>query len=92
MILIQLKMIPMAFSSFDFSITTPDIKAILPSQITSYDIKYYGNESDALSESNEICDTTNFRNTDSPFTQQIWVRIESTLDNACWTRSHITLS
>jgi gliding motility-associated-like protein len=79
-------------SSFDFSITTPDIKAILPSPSTSYDIKYYGNESDALSESNEITNTTNFRNTDSPFTQQIWVRIESTLDNACYGLGpHITL-
>jgi gliding motility-associated-like protein len=79
-------------SLFDFSSTTTDIKALLPSPSTTYDIKYYGNESDALSESNEITNTTNFRNTDSPFTQQIWVRIESTLNNSCYGLGpHITL-
>jgi gliding motility-associated-like protein len=79
-------------SLFDFSSTTADIKALLPSPSTSYNIKYYGNEPDALSESNEIIKTTNYRNTDSPFIQQIWTRIESSLDNACYGLGpHITL-
>lgn len=70
-------------SSFDFSDATSDIKAILPSQ-SSYDIKYYINESDALSEANEITNITNFRNTDSSFLQEIWVRVESISNNACY--------
>jgi hypothetical protein len=77
-------------SSFDFSITTPDISDTYRLQSTSYDIKYYGNESDVLSESNEI--TLPTLEILIPFTQQIWVRIESTLDNACYGLGpHITL-
>lgn len=71
-------------STFDFSSTTQDIQAILPSPSTLYSIKYYNNELDALSELNEITNTTNYRNTNSRYYQEIWVRVESTLDNSCY--------
>tara|TARA_R110000868_G_scaffold51116_9_gene162411 strand:- start:34 stop:4518 length:4485 start_codon:yes stop_codon:yes gene_type:complete len=71
-------------STFDFSSTTLDIKAILPSPSTLYAIKYYNNESDALSELNEITNISNYRNTNSPYLEYIWVRVESTLDNYCY--------
>jgi len=34
-------------------------------------------------EQNQISNLTNYRNTNSPFTQIIWVRIESTINNDC---------
>ena len=71
-------------ATFDFSSTTTDIKALLPSTNNLYVIKYYGNEADALSEINEITNTTNYRNETSPNFQEIWVRVESTLDNSCY--------
>lgn len=71
-------------STFDFSSVTNDILAILPAPSTLYSLKYYKNEADALSESNEIIDITNYRNTDSPNEQKIWVRVESISDNTCY--------
>lgn len=80
-------------STFDFSSVTNDIIAILPTPSSSYSIKYYKNEADALAEANEITNTTNYRNEGYPNQQQIWVRVESTLDNACYgLGSHITLT
>lgn len=71
-------------SSFDFNGATTEIKALLPSPSTLYEIKYYSNESDALSQLNEIINTSNYRNTTSPYQQDIWVRVSSTLDNSCY--------
>ncbi|MFV5691834.1 T9SS type B sorting domain-containing protein [Flavobacterium sp. LT1R49] len=71
-------------ATFDFSSVTTDILALLPVTSSSYSIKYYKNEAEALSESNEILNRTNYRNTDSPNQQKIWVRVESTADNACY--------
>lgn len=83
-------------STFDFSSATADIIALLP--ITSvYRVKYYKNfqdasmEVDASGNSLEISQNItspeniyNFRNRDYPTQQQIWVRVESILDNACY--------
>ena len=76
-------------SSFDFSNVTQDIIAILPST-TPFTIKYYRTLADALAETDangnslEITNPTTYRNIGSPDFQQIWVRVESNLDNACF--------
>ncbi|MFI0490234.1 T9SS type B sorting domain-containing protein [Flavobacterium sp.] len=71
------------FSEFDFHTVTTDIQAILPSPSSDYSIKYYTSEADALSEINEIANPSNFRNTVIN-KQDIWVRVDSNLDNACF--------
>jgi gliding motility-associated-like protein len=71
-------------SEFNFSTTTAEIQALLIPPLTNYAIKYYPNEADALAETNEIINTTSYRNTNSPNQQDIWVRVESILDNACY--------
>ncbi len=83
-------------ATFDFSSATADIIGILPTS-SIYSIKYYKNFQDASMEldtngnSLEISQDINapesiynFRNRDYPTHQQIWVRVESTLDNACY--------
>ena len=69
-------------ASFDFSWT----KAIILSKLSTnqvYTINYYRNKADALAEVNFITDISNYRNIGYPNSQDIWVRIESKLDNAC---------
>lgn len=76
-------------STFDFSSVTNDLIGILPSS-TPFTIKYYKTEADALAETDingnslEITNLSNYRNSDFPEFQQIWVRVDSTLDNACY--------
>lgn len=76
-------------ATFNFSSVTNDLlTTVLPSG-TSYSIKYYKNEADALAEVNAegtdlSINPANYKNTDSPQFQQIWVRVESTLDNSCF--------
>ncbi|MEZ7504062.1 T9SS type B sorting domain-containing protein [Flavobacterium sp. Arc2] len=80
-------------STFDFSSVTNEIKSSFLSSSTLYAIKYYRNEADALSERNEITNTSNYRNIGYPNQQEIWVRVESTLDNACYGLGpHVTLT
>jgi gliding motility-associated-like protein len=75
--------------TLDFSSVTTDLIGILPAS-TPFTIKYYETEADALAETDsngnslEITNSSSFRNTNSPNFQQIWVRVESTLDNACF--------
>ena len=71
-------------SEFNFSSVTADIQQLLVPPFTNYSIKYYPNEADALAETNEIINTTNYRNIGYPKHQDIWVRVESNLDNACF--------
>ena len=70
-------------ASFDFSSTEPTIRALLPST-GNYFIKYYRNRADALAQQNEITNLTNYRNIGYPSTQNIWVRVDSDLTNACY--------
>jgi len=70
-------------TTFDFSATKAIILAQLPTNQV-YNINYYKNESDALAELNVITDISNYRNIDYPNTQDIWIRIDSDLDNACY--------
>jgi gliding motility-associated-like protein len=70
-------------TTFDFSSTKAIILAQLPiNQV--YNINYYRNESDALAELNVITDISNYRNIGYPNSQDIWIRIDSDLDNACY--------
>ncbi|MFV8344297.1 T9SS type B sorting domain-containing protein [Flavobacterium sp. XS2P39] len=71
-------------ATFDFSAVTAEILAVLPVPSASYSIQFYKNEADALSESNAITNTANYRNNSYPNEQKIWVRVESTSDNACY--------
>lgn len=71
-------------SEFNFSSVTADIQQLLVPPFTNYSIKYYPNGADALAETNEIINTTNYRNIGYPNHQDIWVRVESNLDNACF--------
>lgn len=69
-------------SSFDFSSVTNDIKNIFPvGQLL--DVTYYQNIIDALAEKNGIADISNYRNTNSPNTQKIFIRVDSKLNNDC---------
>lgn len=71
-------------ATFDFSGVATDISATLPPSSSSYSIKFYKNEADALSENYEITNTSNYRNEGYPNQQKIWVRVESTANNACY--------
>ncbi|SHG95398.1 gliding motility-associated C-terminal domain-containing protein [Flavobacterium fluvii] len=70
-------------SSFNFSSATPAIKALLPTA-GNYSVTYYRNQADALAELNAITDISNYRNIGYPNTQNIWVRVDSDMDNACY--------
>ena len=70
-------------ATFNFSSTEPTIRALLPSTGT-YFIKYYRNRADALAQLNEITNLTNYRNIGYPSTQNIWVRVDSDISNACY--------
>lgn len=70
-------------ATFDFSSVTTDIQNLLPSPITNYTIKYFSSQADALAETNEITNINSYRNT-IPNQHPIFVRVDSTLDNACF--------
>jgi len=78
-------------SSFDFSIVNSEIEALFPvgQQLI---ISYYRNQTDALTEQNSITDISNYRNIGYPNTQNIYIRVDSALDNDCLgLGDHITL-
>lgn len=69
-------------STFDFSSVTQEVIDIFPSnqQLT---VNYYRNEADALAEENAIVDPSNYRNIGYPNSQQIYIRVDSNVDNDC---------
>ncbi|HEU4789524.1 MAG TPA: T9SS type B sorting domain-containing protein, partial [Flavobacterium sp.] len=69
-------------ASFDFSEVTQNIQDIFPSG-QLLDITYYQNVTDALAEKNAIADISNYRNTSSPNSQSIYIRVDSKLNNDC---------
>lgn len=79
-------------ATFDFSSATAAIQALYPvGQVL--DITYYQTITDALAEQNPITNTSNFTNTSSPTIQNIFVRVDSQLDNECLGLGHhITLN
>jgi gliding motility-associated-like protein len=74
-------------ASFNFSSVTADIQALFPvgQQLV---VRYYQDLNDALAEQNPISNTSNFINTNSPTTQNIYVRVDSQLDNECLGLGH----
>ncbi|MFV8464565.1 T9SS type B sorting domain-containing protein [Flavobacterium sp. LB1P62] len=69
-------------ATFDFSWTKATIQTQLPiNQV--YTINYYRNQADALAEINVIADISNYRNIGYRDSQDIWIRVESSLNNAC---------
>lgn len=77
-------------SVFDFSSVTADINNNILSNNSNYSIAYFKNEADALAETDAqgnslaITNISNYRNIGYPSQQFIWVRIDSTNDNACF--------
>ena len=69
-------------SAFDFSSVTQEVLDLFPTtqQLT---VTYYRNQADALAELNAIADPSNYRNIGYPITQQIYIRVDSDLDNDC---------
>ena len=81
-------------ANFNFSSVTDDIKNLFPPN-QQLIINYYKTEKDALAELNKIdnASISNYQNIDSPFTQNIYVRVDSALDNECLGLGlHITLN
>ena len=76
-------------SLFNFSSVNADILALLPTG-TAYNIKYYRNQADALAETDAagnslaITNISSYRNIGYPNAQTIWVRVDSTILNACY--------
>ena len=76
---------------FDFSDVTAQIQALYPAG-QLLDITYYQNLSDALAETNAIVNTSNYNNSGYPNSQNIYVRVDSQLNNECLGLGHhITL-
>ncbi|MFE3870331.1 T9SS type B sorting domain-containing protein [Flavobacterium sp. ZS1P70] len=73
-------------ATFDLSTTKATIEAKLPPLPSTdfYTIKYYRNQADALAETKVITDIANYRNIGYPNIQNIWVRVDSNIDNACY--------
>uniref|UniRef100_UPI0030CA3EDA Ig-like domain-containing protein n=1 Tax=uncultured Flavobacterium sp. TaxID=165435 RepID=UPI0030CA3EDA len=69
-------------ATFDFSWTKATILDQLP-PTQDYTINYYGNKADALAQLNVIEDISNYRNIGYPYSQDVWVRVESSIDNSC---------
>ncbi|NDP28219.1 MAG: T9SS type B sorting domain-containing protein [Flavobacterium sp.] len=72
-------------ATFDLSASKSTIQSFLPTTAgVTYNINYYRNQADALSELNVITDIVKYRNIGYPNTQDIWVRVDSDVDNACY--------
>ena len=74
-------------SAFNFTTIQNSLLAILPTNVS---VSFYKNEADFLAETDSdgnslaITDISNYRNTDYPFQQTLWVRADSILDNSCY--------
>lgn len=79
-------------ATFNLSSVTPQIQALYPvGQLLT--IKYYKNQADALAEQNAITDISNYSNIGYPNSQNIYVRVDSQVNNDCLGLGHhITLN
>ena len=78
-------------ATFDFSAINTEIQALFPVS-QQLIINYYRNQADALSETNPIEDITNYQNIGYPNVQDVFIRVDSALDNDCLGLGHhITL-
>ena len=79
-------------SSFDFSSVSDEIVALFPTSQT-INVSYYESLADANIPVNPIFNTSNYRNIASPFTQQIFIRVDNPANvNCAYVGTHITLS
>ncbi|MGH1388137.1 MAG: hypothetical protein ACRBBL_25675, partial [Kordia sp.] len=80
-------------ATFDFSNANAQINTLFTATGQTLTITYYENFADALAEENAIADISNHRNDASPNVQNIVVRVDSDVDNACLgLGEHITLT
>jgi gliding motility-associated-like protein len=78
-------------ATFDFSSFTNSLLNTFP-QGQQLVVTYYETLEDALAEINSIQNSSNYTNSGSPFSQEIFVRIDSQLNNSCiGLGHHITL-
>ena len=79
-------------SSFDFSSVTTEVQALYPTgQLLT--ITYYKNLIDALAEQNAITNISNYSNVGYPNSQNIYIRVDSQVNNECLGLGHhITLT
>lgn len=79
-------------ATFDFSSADGQIRALFPIG-QQLNITYYRNLADALAEQNRINDISNYTNIGYPNSQNIYVRVDSQLNNECLgLGAHITLN
>ncbi|AXT20229.1 gliding motility-associated C-terminal domain-containing protein [Flavobacteriaceae bacterium AU392] len=79
-------------ATFDFSNVTPLVEALFPVGQNPI-ISYYRNEADALEEINAITDPSNYRNIGYPNSQDIYIRVDSEINNDCLGFGvHVTLN
>lgn len=79
-------------ATFDFSDVNNDIINIFPLN-QQLIIKYYRNEEDALAEEDAITDINNYENIGYPNQQNIYIRVDSKVDNDCLgLGAHISLN
>ncbi|WP_158729431.1 T9SS type B sorting domain-containing protein [Flavobacterium sp. I-STPA6A] len=72
-------------ASFDLTAAKTHFQNLLP--ITpgfTYNIAFYRNQADARSELNVITNIAAYRNIGYPNSQDIWVRVDSDVDNSCY--------
>lgn len=79
-------------ATFNFSSVTAEIQALYPvGQLLT--INYFKNLTDALAEENAIVDISNYTNIGYPISQNIYVRVDSQVNNDCLGLGHhITLN
>jgi len=78
-------------TAFNFSTVTTEIEALFPTG-QQLIINYYRNQADALAENNPITDISNYYNIGYPNTQNIYIRVDSAVNNDCLgLGQHITL-
>lgn len=79
-------------ASFDFSDTTTQIQALYPAG-QQLIVTFYENLTDALAEQNAITNSSNYSNISYPNSQNIYVRVDSQINNECLGLGHhITLN
>ncbi len=69
---------------FDFTFVTTDITTNILPATGNFTISYYRNEADFNAETNPINNITTYRNIGYPFYQEVWVRVDSNIDNSCY--------
>ncbi len=78
-------------ATFNFSTVNTEIESMFPvgQQLI---INYYRNQADALAENNPITDISYYQNIGYPNTQNVFIRVDSAVDNDCLGMGmHITL-